>query len=152
MLNGSVIVHITSNFAKLRFKLYWWGPEQDGELSGVWQWKCSNKRIMMFCSDWISMNKAHCCSNEHKCVPKWKKNSAERSDRGDFQLWPPWVKTQDPAPVSLLVRIVNLVLLDGRIHITHKSGFVWTMDKKFWMERANEGKFAFVTLLCLSCS
>ena len=36
-----------------------------------------------------------------------------------------------PAPVSLLVRIVNLVLLDGRIHITHKSGFVWTMDKKF---------------------
>ena len=55
--------------------------------------------------------------------------------------------------VSLLVRIVNLVLLDGRIHVTHKSGFVWTMDKKSWMERAgNEGKFAFVTLLCLSCS
>ena len=53
----------------------------------------------------------------------------------------------------LLLRIVNLVLLDGRIHVTHKSGFVWTMDKKFWMERAeNEGKFAFVTLLCLSCS
>ena len=43
-------------------------------------------------------------------------------------------KGRDSTFESLLsagVRIVNLVLLDGRIHVTHKSGFVWTMDKKF---------------------
>ena len=155
--------------------ILWRDPYTEGPAG--WQWLCSNKRIMMFCSDWISTNKAHCCYNEHKRVPKCRKNSARNEwvEIGDtprqtlshqkfyhhlqlshihhhpprdieegkrFNIW-----------VSLLVRIVNLVLLDGRIHVTHKSGFVWTMDKKFWMERAgNEGKFAFVTLLCLSCS
>lgn len=133
----------------------------------------------MFCSDWISTNKAHCCYNEHKRVPKCRKNSA-RNEWGEWDwrhtetdiisskvLSPPSIISHSSSHlprdieegkrfniwVSLLVRIVNLVLLDGRIHVTHKSGFVWTMDKKFWMERAgNEGKFAFVTLLCLSCS
>lgn len=70
------------------------------------------------------MNKAHCCYNEHKCVPQ-RKNSNERPRDIRFS--------------SSLGCIVNLVLPDSRIHVSYKGGFVqlWTRNSE-WRERGRQ--------------
>ena len=77
MLENNWVGWIHNVLGAIYFNNWWTGKNSQVERTilavTITGHQGSNKRIMMFCSDRISRNKAYCCHNEHKCVPVQEK-------------------------------------------------------------------------------